>query len=619
MDFRILGPLEVWHADRLQPMAAAKHRTLLAALLLHANNLTSTDRLIACLWDDEPPRTAVNLLQTYVSRLRKLLAADGDPGGRARLTTRGPGYQLHVDPTCLDLFCYEALVEQGRRQLAAGDPEQAAATLRAALRMWRGSPLSDITSTSLRRTEIPRLEECRLAALEDRIEADLQVGQDHELVGELEWCVQAYPLRERLRAQLMVALHRAGRQADALGVYQDARTMLVEEFGLEPGAELRKVQQAILRADPALEVTPRRLRATRAQPPTWPFQLPADIQDFTGRRAVIGTAQLVLERRPEQDTAVSVCVISGKAGVGKTALAVHVAHRLRPQFPDGQLYADLHGSTLEPVDPRDTLRSFLQALGVGRDAAGGSTEERMRTYRALLADRRILVVLDDAATELQIRPLLPGSPSCAVVVTSRSRLTVLEGARVLPVDALEAGEVTELLAKALGSERLAAEPEATGRLVAQCGGLPLAVRAVAARLAGRPHWSIARMVERLAEEHRRLDELRVGDLDVRASIARSYRRCGPEQRRSFRLLALVDAPRFSARHIAPLLHVEPEAAEELLDDLHDVHLVEACKDRTGRVYYRFHELVRIYARERLREEEPPAPSSFARAPGPGHA
>jgi DNA-binding SARP family transcriptional activator len=604
MDFRILGPLEVLYADRPQPLVAAKHRTLLATLLLHANHIVSADKLIACIWDDEPPRSAVNLLQTYVSRLRKLLAADDDTDARAVLSTRGPGYQLRVEPDRLDLYRFERLVEQGRRQLAAGEAEPAATTLRAALRMWRGSPLSDITSVSLRRTEIPRLEECRLAALEDRIEADLQRGQDHELVGELEWCVQAYPLRERMRAQLMLALHRAGRQADALRVYQDTRTVLVEEFGLEPCAELRKVQESILRADPALDPAPRRLRPAGPRPATWPFQLPSDIQDFTGRRAAIGAIESVMDPGLEPVTAVRICVISGKAGVGKTALEVHVAHRLRSLFPDGQLYANLQGSTLEPVDARDTLRSFLQALGVERNVVDGSTEERLRVYRALLANRRVLVVLDDAANELQVRPLLPGSPSCAVLVTSRSRLTVLEGARVLPLEVLEPAEVSELLARTIGPERLAAEPEATRMLVAQCGGLPLALRVVAARLAARPHWTIARMVDRLAQEHRRLDELSMGDLDVRASIARSYQRCDPEQRRLFRRIALVDAPNFTAHHVAPLLDVGSETAEELLDALHDAHLLEAGKDRTGRVYYRFHELVRVYARERFREEEP---------------
>jgi hypothetical protein len=379
------------------------------------------------------------------------------------------------------------------------------------LALWRGPALAGAASEVLERTAVLRLEEGRLVALEERLEVDLGLGRHVELVGELEALVATHPDRERLRRQLMLALYRSGRQGEALTVYRNTRQMLVEELGLEPSPALQELEQAILRGDTAIAPALPAGAEARHQPPSppGPCLLPPDIDDFTGRQAAIAQLQQLLEG--DQATAIVISAIAGKAGVGKTALAVRVAHRLRPRFADGQLYVNLRGAEAQALDQAEVLAGFLRALGVEGAVIAEGLEERVRQYRSRLADRRVLVVLDNAASEAQVRPLLPASPGCAVLVTSRARLSGLEAAHPLTLDVLEADQAVELLATLAGPGRVAAEPEAAATIVGLCGWLPLAVRIAGARLAGRPQWRLALLAERLADEHRRLDELATGD------------------------------------------------------------------------------------------------------------
>jgi DNA-binding SARP family transcriptional activator/predicted negative regulator of RcsB-dependent stress response len=605
MQFRLLGPLEVWAGDERIDLGGAKQRALLALLLLNANRTVRRAQVIDWLWDLEPPRTAQDLVHEYVSRLRRALRrCTGEPSTQ-RLWTQPSGYLLEVGPDELDLDRFERLVEQAQQGMAAHDLQLAAGTLRQALELWRGSALANLPPSLAVDAESARLEEARLVALEERLEIDLRLGQHAQLVGELEALVAFYPDRERLRHQLMLALYRSGQRAKALIVYRDTRQMLVEELGLEPSLALQELERAILRADPALEPVVPTAGATldKARRLRGPCQLPPDIDDFTGRQAAVAQVQELLEE--DQATAIVISAIAGKAGVGKTALAVRVAHRLRPRFADGQLYVNLRGAEAQALNPADVLAGFLRALGVEGAAIAEGLEERVQQFRTRLTDRRVLVVLDNAADEAQVRPLLPASQGCAALVTSRASLSGLEAAHPLCLDVLDPDQAVQLLAKLAGPGRVAAEPEAAAAIVRLCGWLPLAVRIAGARLASRPQWRLALLTERLADEHRRLDELATGDLEVRASVALSYHGRGEAERRLFRLLGLLAAPSIPAWVAAALLDTGPMEAEGLLERLVDAQLVEAAgQDQTGQLRYRLHDLLRVYARERLALEEP---------------
>jgi DNA-binding SARP family transcriptional activator len=612
MEFRILGPVEVWDGAQRLDLGGPKPHALLAVLLVHANQVVSTDHLIDELWGEAPPPTARNLIQGYVSRLRQAMHHSGDESTPAQvLVSRPPGYLLRVEVGELDLDRFEGLTAEARQATAGGDLEDAAERWCAALALWRGPPLDGVASEALRRTVVPRLQEARLVALEERLEVDLRLGRHAQLVGELEALVASKPDRERLRRQLMLALYRSGRRAEALAVYRSTRQVLVEELGLEPGPALQQLERAILLADPTLEPA---LPATNKAPrqpasPRGPCQLPPDIDDFTGRQAAAAEVQQLLEG--ERATAIVVSAIAGKAGVGKTALAVRVAHRLRPRFADGQLYANLRGAEAQALDPTEVLAGFLRALGVEGGVIAEGLEERVRQYRARLTDRRVLVVLDNAVSEAQVRPLLPGSRGCAALVTSRTPLGGLEAAHLLTLDVLDPDQAVALLGKLTGPGRVAAEPEAAQQIVRLCGLLPLAVRIAGARLACRRHWPLALLAERLADERRRLDELMIGDLEVRASVALSYQGRSQEEQRLFRLLGLLVVPTIPAWVAASLLDTGLAEAEELLERLVDAQLVEAAgEDQAGQQRYRLHDLLRVYARERLEVEEP-APAQQA--------
>ncbi|MQA14516.1 MAG: tetratricopeptide repeat protein [Pseudonocardiaceae bacterium] len=586
MEFEVLGPLRVRTESKPAPLTAAMPRTLLGMLLVRANAPVPVDVLVDALWAGQPDPRAAKKLQLHVHRLRRAL---GDP---ARIRFEHSGYTLRVAPDELDADRFEALLTESA---ASEQPAQTVALLRKALGLWRGDPFGDVGDVPMLRSEADRLTERRLDAVEELYAAELAAGQAAAIVAELAERAARHPLRERLQGLLMTALYRAGRQAEALEVYRNTRTALVDELGLEPGGELQRLEHAILTGDPALDVP----AVPSATPPA---QLPADVGDFTGREAALARVRDHLT--VGTDRAVQVLAVAGKAGVGKTTLAVHAAHRLRDDFPDGQLYVNLRGVEDQPLDPSGVLARFLRALGSDGTALPDDTEERAAMYRSRLAGRRMLIVLDNAAGEAQLRPLLPGTPGCAVLITSRARLAGLDSAVQVDLDILDDDHAVELLGRAAGPQRVATEPHAARQIVRLCGGLPLAVRVAGARLGARPHWPLSRLATDLADEHRRLDELRLGDLEVRASLALSYESLADAARRAFRRLGLLDAHDFPAWVTAALLDVDQAQAERLVDALVDAQLLDvAGRDGAGQLRYRFHDLLRAYAREVATAEE----------------
>ncbi|MFI6480581.1 AfsR/SARP family transcriptional regulator [Nonomuraea sp. NPDC050663] len=602
MEFRLLGDLRVTDDAGRTVVLPARQRLFLAILLCHAGTPVSADRLIAEVWSGEPPRTAAKSVHVAVHRLRRGL-------GEGRLTSSAAGYTLHVRPEEVDAARFERLAAEAR---ASGGIE----LYRRALETWRGRPFDGVGHAPCVAAEAGRLEERRLAVLQARLEAELAAGGHADLVGELARLAAEHPLRERFHALLMLALHRAGRPAEALAAYREARRGLVAELGVEPGEELSTLHDRILHADPALALPRERIlhadpalalpreRTLGGDPALGAeaggaFTLPTDISDFAGRAELVERACAALRRR---GSAVPVVAISGPGGAGKTTLAVHVAHRMREHYPDGRLYLRLTAD----AEPGATLARVLRGLGVFGQELPETFEERAELYRRRLAGRRVLVVVDNAATEAQVVPLLPGEPGCGVIVTSRARLGALAGA-----EPVEVGELTEeqslgLLARIAGSTRVDAEPGAARELTRLCGRLPLALRICGARLAARPHWSVELLVGRLRDERRRLDELTYGDLAVRAVLTFSHQRLGPDEARLLRLLSLLEAPDFPAWAAAALMDRPVAAAEPLVEELVDARLLEvAGTDAAGQLRYRFHDLVRLCAREFAEREESP--------------
>jgi DNA-binding SARP family transcriptional activator len=604
--FRILGPVEAWTGQGWAEISAAKQRSLLAALLLHPGQPVSTDTLVDEVWPDGPPAKASNLVSVYVHHLRRLI---GDPEGRV-LVTRAPGYQVVPGRAGLDSDQFARLVAAGRQALTEDEPLRAVDLLTGALELWRGRALADVPATQLMTAEADRLEESRVEALELRAEANMACGRYGEVVPELRRLIADQPLREKLWALLMRALYGAGRQAEALEVYDEARRKIADELGVDPGAELRQLYQQILSADGEAAVPPlAQPAAGRAAAPAHqqPAQLPADITDFTGRSEQVEQLRRLLAGTEAGDSpgAVRVALVVGAGGLGKTALAVHTAHLLASEFSDGQLYANLHGAS-HPDDPSEVLARFLRDLGAEPAHIPVGEEERAAHYRTRLAGRRVLIVLDDARDAAQVRPLLPGSASCAVLVTGRRRLPELAGSKVIDLDVLPLGEARTLFILVAGRERAAAEPAATDDVLAACAGLPLAIRIGGARLAARGSWTVRTLANRLADERRRLDELKAGNLAVRASFEVSFADlpgpqapAGVDPAGAFRLLGLWTGSSLSLAAAAALLGEDEDAVVDALDVLVDAHLLESrASDR-----YRFHDLLRVYAADRARIQE----------------
>jgi DNA-binding SARP family transcriptional activator len=575
---RILGPVEA-RTDRGDPvpLGPPKQRAVLAALMLRAGHAVTAAELVDVLWPTDPPRSAVKNLQLYVHQLRRLL---DDP-----LPHSAGAYRLDGTAHRLDATEFEQLVTVARRATAAGDLDTAAETYRRALDRWRGPALADLVDRGLLIGPATALDQARLAALDESIEVEARLHGPAAVLPRLHRLVADHPLHERFREHQLRGLLAAGRPAQAAAAYREARQLLAAELGVAPGPGLRAVAAAIDRDTPA------------GGPPP-PAQLPADLADFTGRQRQVAAA---VDHLTGTAGATRIIAVSGTAGVGKSSFAVHVAHRLRRHYPDGQLHVALHGRRAHPVDPADVLAQFLRALGQPTAGLPADLGERVRLYRSALADRRVLVVLDDAAGEEQVRPLLPGGPGCAAVVTSRTPLAGLAGARPVALDVLDREPAVALLLTAAGRADDPGERDAARAIVELCGRLPLAVRVAGARLATRRHWTLTRLATRLADSRRRLDELRAGDLDVRASFHLSYDGLEPAARRAFHLLALLDQPTVSTWLAAALLRVPPAGAERLLESLVDAQLLQAVTaDR-----YRSHDLLRVYAAELAATAETP--------------
>jgi DNA-binding SARP family transcriptional activator len=615
MRFAILGPLEARAGGRLLSLGGPQQRALLAVLLLNANRVVSTDRLAQCLWGDQPPPSARGLLQGCVAALRRVLHTEEDGERRQPLVTRVPGYLIEVRSGELDLDRFEELAARARHAA----PEQAAALLHEALALWRGPALEEITGPGLR-SEATHLAERRLAVLEERIDADLRMGRHAAVVAELRACVEANPLRERMWALLMLALHGADRQVEALAVYRRLRATLIDQLGVEPGPTLRQLERAILSGADATQAhrlvpsAPTAAPAPEAAGPapatdaaSHPAQLPASITAFTGREPDLRRLDALLaDADADAAAGVTIGLICGTAGVGKTALAVHWAHQVRRRFTDGQLYVNLRGfASAPPVPPIEALAGFLHTLGVPAEQVPVDVAQAAALYRSLLADKRLLVVLDNARGVDQVRPLLPGGSGCMVLVTSRDSLRGLvarDGAHRLMLDVLRPDDATALLRRVLGADRVAAEPTATEDLAAACGRLPLALRIAAANLAEQPRRPVADYVADLTGGDR-LTALAVeddADTAVRAAFDLSYASLAPPAQLLFRLLGLVPGPDVTVGAAAALLGVAHPAAAGLVDRLVGAHLLGRHAD--GR--YSFHDLLRLYARERADATDP---------------
>lgn len=605
--FRILGTLEARAGTEWVGITAAKQRQLLAVLLLNRGQTVSTGQLITQLWGENPPARAKNSVSIYVYNLRGTI---GDREGSV-LVTRPPGYQLAVSAGDVDAGLFERLAAEGRQALGEGRPDAAAALLTEALALWHGPALADIDPTPLIAAEADRLEESRLAAQELLAEADLARGHHAEVVPRLRRLLADHPIRERVWALLLEALYGSGRQAEALEAYAKAREVIADELGVDPGAELQEIYQRILNDDrdkPAAAQARHREQPVPPPPAVLsPAQLPPDIADFTGRAEQVEQLCELLATPDEQagPGAVRVVLVVGTGGLGKTTLAVHAAHRVARQFTDGQLYASLRGAT-QPVEPGDVLARFLRDLGMDGARVPTSMEERVAAFRTRLAGRRVLILLDDALDADQVKPLLPGSASCVVLVTARVQLPELVGSHVLDLDVLLGGDARALFGRIVGPQRAGDEAEATDRVLAACAGLPLAIRIAGARLAMRGGWTVAALAERLADERQRLDELRAGNLEVRACFEVSFaalpRRAGPggaDPARVFRLLGLWTGPSISLLAAAALVGQPKDAVAEALDVLADAHLLESAEPDE----YRFHDLLRVYASARAREQE----------------
>ncbi|HEY7595969.1 MAG TPA: BTAD domain-containing putative transcriptional regulator, partial [Actinophytocola sp.] len=601
MGLRVLGPLELVAGRRSFKIGGPREHIVLATLALKANRVTSVEQLMDAAWGEDPPSTARGQIQSCISGLRKLL---GDAGMVDAIKTRSSGYLLSLSAPDLDSEEFAKLVVKAHEQGAARRVEDAAATLRTALALWRG-PAFDGIQSNLVRQGAALLEDARLNAIEERLRLDLELGRHEEISGELRALCVEHPLRERLYGFLMLALYRSGRQAEALEVCRKARAILIDEVGIEPGQELRDLERAVLNRDSQLDLpaADKGLTADAEPRQASPRQLPTSIADFIGRADHIAEIRRVLSEQQETSRyAVPVIGVSGRGGIGKSTLALRVAHELGDEFPDGHLYVDLQGSV--GVDTAAALLArILRALGVSGPAIPEDTDERAEMFRSRLASRRLLLVLDGVTSEEQVIPLLPGSPSCAVIVTSRVRLSGLPGAHWLGLEAFDDQTSTELLAKIVGGRRLAAEPECTAELVKYCGGVPLALRIAGARLASRPHWPIGELARRLKNEVRRLDELSHRGLELRSSIALTYRSLPEQTQRLFRLLALLRIADFPGWTAAALLDTDLVEAEDLLERLVDAQMLDPVQSQNRQLRYRFHDLIRVYALEQLMQTE----------------
>ncbi|HEY6481727.1 MAG TPA: BTAD domain-containing putative transcriptional regulator [Streptosporangiaceae bacterium] len=587
-------------------LARAKERILLAALLLNANQAVPISELAEAVWGINAPRSAVGTLRDYVKELRKRIALRQE----SQIVTVPGGYLIRVDSADLDVLAFQDLESQARQAAAEGAWALAATRWMAGEALWRGQPLADVPSELLTSREVPRLTEMRVQALESRFDADLRLGRHAEVIADLRRLTATYPLRERLHAQLMLALYRDGQQAAAQAVFHEARALLIDELATEPGPELRHLHQQVLASDPALGLAPPppgaappRARANQQRDSAGvPRQLPAAINHFTGRSAELAALTGLLTDATEP-AAVVISALAGTAGVGKTAVAVHWARRVAGQFPDGQLYVNLRGyDPAEPLEATEALAGFLRALGVSSADIPDDLEERAGLYRSRLAGRRILVLLDNARDGEQIRPLLPGDPDCLAIVTSRDALAGLvatDGAVRLDLDLLPLADAVALLRSLIG-RRVGEDPDAATDLARLCARLPLALRIVAELAAARPATPLASLLTELRES--RLDSLDGGEdrADFRAVFSWSLRQLPAEVAAAFALIGLHPGENLDAHAAAALTGMPVRLARRALTRLHRASLLQGA----GNGWYATHDLLRAYAREQATARYP---------------
>ncbi|WP_336111122.1 AfsR/SARP family transcriptional regulator [Streptomyces sp. PTD9-10] len=600
MRFGVLGPLRAQITGRDVRLDGPRQAKMLAALLVDANNVVAMERLVAVMWDGKAPATAVRQVQDALSGLRRNLAACGAPG--SLISTRRGGYQIHLAPDQLDLLKFDHERSLAERHKA---PFETAVALRRALACWRGNALVDISSRVLE-FDAARLNEKRAATHKLCLSIELDLGRHREVIEELTILRREHPYDEHVAQHLMVALYRCQRQGEALQVYERLRQTLAGELGVDPTAPIQALHRRILVADPDLaasapaagpsDTRPESPGAAATEPDmAMPVrQLPLDVPDFVGRADALAEVARLLDASAPNPAPVAVIV--GGPGVGKSCLVTHAARLASAAFPDGQLYLNLAGTSDEPRDPALMLAEALRALSIAGSAIPNSLSERAALYRSLLADRRMLVVLDDAGQADQVLPLLPGADGCAVLITSRTLLTHLPGARHIDLDVLSPAEARELFTGIVGLRRVEREPAEADAILDCCGNLPLAIRIASAKLTGRPAWTLRVLRERIEDESRRLAELRIGDLSVRASIELSLRLLPADAVRALSLLGLLGPYTLPGWVFGPLL--DRSDAEEVLDTLVDASLVRlTATDAIGQPRYRLHDLIRTCAVE----------------------
>ncbi|MGX7671127.1 AfsR/SARP family transcriptional regulator [Plantactinospora sp. DSM 117369] len=611
MRFRVLGPMEVQLDGGRMELAGSREQRILAALLLDTCQVVPVSRLVEALWDDRPPPTAVKAVRNCVSTLRGRLASMSGPA--VLIATEPGGYALRIRDDDVDLRVFADRVRAGRSLATEGNLAGAVTKLRQALALWRGPAFTGVTGRLIE-TTAARLDEERRRLQEECLSHELALGRGPELVDEIAALIAEEPLRERAQGQLMLALYRAGRRAEALDVYQRARRLLVREVGIEPGPELTELHRAILDGDRRLGSVPTITPLLRPMPgpqprpaPVHPVpaQLPAQPYAFTGRTAQLAEILGLLEAATRSGTT-ALAMLSGTAGVGKTALAVHFARRVAERFPDGQLYVDLRGyhPTGSVLDPGEAVRGFLDAFGVPARQLPAGAAAASALLRTLLAGRRVLMVLDNARDAEQVRPLLPGGPGCLTLVTSRSRLTGLvasDGAHPLTLGLLSSDEAHQLLTRRLGTARVAAEPQAVAAIVTRSAGLPLALAIVAARAASHPTFPLSAIAQELEKARGGLDAFTGIDAstDARSVFSWSYQTLTGPAARLFRLLSLHPGPDLDLLAAASLAGVPAHLARAPLAELAHAHLI--AEHTPGR--YAMHDLLRAYAGERARGEE----------------